>query len=374
MPSRVFSLSVHSKYACGRSGACCTAGWSIPVERRLRGLLGVRVLVPDADGKCPHFDRETRLCAVHHNHGQETLPGACFQFPRRALIDDRGTFITLSHYCPTAARLLLLDDGPLTVVEHPEAFPTTRTYEGLDARGSWAPLVRPDLLFELDSYTLWERFVVASLASTEQTVGDSLSRIATAAEDLRRWTPREGSFADWIVRLLDHYPNSGRPSSPGLGRVFSGTASSVGRYSDYTELEAFSRVTETVDCGLPVPTLPEDLALAYETLVAPGWNRFSGPVRRYLASKAFGSWSAYQSRGVRSLVAELYAAEMVLRVEAVRACQTVGRPLDSDRLLAAIRASDLLLIHLVDRHAFMKWIGRVENTCHPARSRHPHVA
>jgi len=366
--SRVFSLSVHAKYACGRSGACCTAGWHIPVEARLQRLLGARVLLPDASGMCPQLDARTGLCAVHRDHGSQMLPAACFQFPRRALIDERGTFITLSHYCPTAARLLFLDDAPLTIVERPEAFPAARAYEGLDARGAWAPLVRPDLLFDLDSYTRWERFVVSWLASPARTVSDCLSHIAEAAEDLRRWTPRQGLFGAWAAAVLDRHSPQG-PARLDHASAPNGTTAAAGRYSAYTKLGAFHRVTSTIGTGQRVPACPDDLESAHARIVQPSWDRFSDTIRRYLAAKAFGSWSAYQSRGVRSLVAELYASEMVLRVETVRACRADGRALDRERLLAAIRQSDLLLIHLADRDALMKWIGRVEETCHPARAR-----
>ncbi|MGE5360921.1 MAG: hypothetical protein ACM3NQ_18035, partial [Bacteroidales bacterium] len=36
----VRSLSIHAHYSCRHSGACCTAGWPIPVEPdTTRGLL-----------------------------------------------------------------------------------------------------------------------------------------------------------------------------------------------------------------------------------------------------------------------------------------------------------------------------------------------
>ena len=44
------------------------------------------------------------------------LPESCFQFPRRTLVDERGTFVTLSHFCPTAAAMLADAAEPLTIV------------------------------------------------------------------------------------------------------------------------------------------------------------------------------------------------------------------------------------------------------------------
>jgi hypothetical protein len=37
--SPVFALSIHADYACRHSGACCSAGWTIPVEPHGRPLL-----------------------------------------------------------------------------------------------------------------------------------------------------------------------------------------------------------------------------------------------------------------------------------------------------------------------------------------------
>ena len=80
-------------------------------------------------GVCDYFDEPTHLCGVHRDHGEAMLPASCRHFPRRALIDDRGVFVTLSHYCPTAAGGLF-DDTPLTIVANPPAFPHGRDYDG----------------------------------------------------------------------------------------------------------------------------------------------------------------------------------------------------------------------------------------------------
>jgi len=132
--ARVFALSPHAGYACRHSGACCTAGWPIPVEPSRRSRLGTDLLLPDSDGACRFYDRRLRCCDVHRQHGETALPSSCFHFPRRALIDDRGVIVSLSHFCPTAAELLITTPGPLEIVADPPAFPTTRDYEGLDGR------------------------------------------------------------------------------------------------------------------------------------------------------------------------------------------------------------------------------------------------
>lgn len=322
----VYALSFHANYACRHSGACCTAGWSIPVEPRLLPLLGVDLLVPDAQGTCVHFDRESR------------------------------TFITLSNFCPTAATLLCASDAPLAIVPSPQAFPESRGYEGLDARGQWPPLVRPGLLFDLESYSRWERFIVSTLAINGP-VDIAFTRIGAAAEAIRTWTPTHGSFDTWVAQALETPPAD---------------SASLARYERFRTIAAYETLRRFAAAGLaPSPPPLHDA----EIVSARGWNNDAQVVRRYLASKAFASWSAYESRGIRTMVAELLVAELVLRVECERACRAAGRsPFDSrsgrlehgraalDRtlMIEAIRQSDLLLVHLIDRPRMIEWLGEIE--------------
>src|SRR5262245_28724951 len=127
----VFALSIHADYRCRHSGLCCSTGWDVPIELpiyrtlqeavasgRLRQHAAARHLAPfvvepdlpdDAaamlertdGGQCVFLDRGTNLCIVHRDLGEQALPATCRHFPRLALRDGRGIFITLSHYCPT---------------------------------------------------------------------------------------------------------------------------------------------------------------------------------------------------------------------------------------------------------------------------------
>ncbi len=141
MSASVFCLSVHAAWRCRHSGACCSSGWAIPVEaplhRRLRtasagafaaGIESRDDLPPPLtgmlrtrdDGSCVFFDRTSRLCDIHRQKGHDWLPASCQQFPRVSLLDPRGTFVTLSHYCPSAVDLLFADDdAPIEVVVNP---------------------------------------------------------------------------------------------------------------------------------------------------------------------------------------------------------------------------------------------------------------
>jgi tripeptide aminopeptidase len=129
------------------------------------------------------FDADAgHLCRIHTAAGLDALPSACRHFPRIVLHDDRGVFISLSHFCPTAAAMLL--DGraealrptrwrgeapPYTVgirvVEAPASLDIGHL-EGFEARGALPPLLRPGVLTDLAGYDAWERRRFARSPST----------------------------------------------------------------------------------------------------------------------------------------------------------------------------------------------------------------
>ena len=135
-----YCLSIHSSYACADSGDCCTAGWPIAAEPPLiaaltggalgkawtagrafeteAGLEGPEAILRTVGRACVFHEPDRRRCAIHRQAGPATLPTACRNFPRITLTDRRGVFITLSHFCPTAAALLL-EDRDITIVDAP---------------------------------------------------------------------------------------------------------------------------------------------------------------------------------------------------------------------------------------------------------------
>jgi hypothetical protein len=360
--ARVYALNVHADYACRHSGACCTAGWNIPVEPANVALLGGEWLLPDASGACPKHDRAAHRCRVHRDHGEAALPDSCRHFPRRSLIDPRGTFVSLSHFCPTAASLLLDSDAPLAIVDTPAAFPQDRTYDGLDARQGWPPLLRPDVLFDFQSFDLWEQFLVATLGSPVGDVSTALITIADAAERLRDWPVERGPLVEWTASALNPSLASApvRALATSDATMTHDAADAAWRYERLNRADAFQAVCGTVPHGLSAPELPEHLDEWDAAWVASQWSGHSRAVRRFLCAKAFGSWTSYQSRGIRTQVAELFVAATILRVECVRACARAGRSLDRETLLDAVRMTDWLLVHLVDREHLMTWLGRAE--------------
>jgi hypothetical protein len=279
-------------------------------------------------GQCVFLERGTKLCIVHRDMGESALPATCKYFPRLAVRDGRGTFITLSHYCPTAASMLFREDCPLAIVTRPHAFPPL-DYDGLVVTASdLPPLLSPTMLMDPEGYQAWERHMVARCAG--ETYGPE-SVIATLRRDagtLRTWKPGEGTLADAVGSL---------PS----GLVHEDAAETLDSSHDL-----YAQVIGAVpDDWRPQPD-EQDLDAWYAAQVRPAWAVFHAPLNRYVAAKAFASWTAYQGRGVATIVRGLEAALAVVRVESARQCRDAGRGLDAGLLHEAFRRADFILNHL----------------------------
>ena len=308
-------LHYHLPYRCRHSGACCTSGWPIPIERgrqievareiatgRVRadpvawlrepaglpaGIAGV--LATRADGACafhrPPGDGQPG-CAIHARR-----PASCEHFPFVCVTDPRGVHVTLSHYCPTAAALLF-EDGEACIVEGPSVLADGGMPEGLDAREALPPVDQDERgptprLMSWEAVGAWERAYVRDVAS-DRTVPD--------------------------------------PPDLGLYEHARGAAPPPWTW----------------------PAAPEATTDAWTALVAPAWAGWAAVVGRYLAARAHASWALHLGRGPADVAVAVQVARTVLQVEAVRQCASTGRPLDREQLMVAIRRSDLLLVHYAD--------------------------
>ena len=314
---RTYWLSMHVPYACGNSGVCCSSRWPIPIERsRVAAVAALRpdrawlrpvegapddvagVIALSGSGHCA-FHGEN--CEIHCRLGHDALPSACQHFPRAILIDPRGVFVTLSHYCPTAADLLFAHEGPVEIVEGPPAIPGGIP-EGLDARHTLPPLLvgggvrrgqvgsgvarrraasgLPAVLMDFDGYSAWEAHMVRVLTSVSDPAEYALDQLERHFELLQQWRPGRQTLAEAVQAL--HVECSG-------------------------DQETGSR---------------SDLI-----------------VGRYLAARAFGSWSAYGPEGAAGVLTSLRIALTTLRARA-----------QVTSLKNAIRQTDLEVVHLANRH------------------------
>ena len=204
---KYFWLNVHLPYACRHSGACCKAGWPIPIEPERAIVLGRGGTLPqDATGACIFHNGR---CTVY-----EHRPMSCVHFPYVCLTDARGVHVTLSHFCPTAASLLFDHRGPIEIVEGPPPIPGLEIPEGLDARESLPPLrenSRPKtqdprpVLMSYEEFSEWEKTELTTLAAL---AGDSefapVIERYLAAKVIASWHAYVGNGVDAVRESIRH--------------------------------------------------------------------------------------------------------------------------------------------------------------------------
>ena len=292
---------------------------------------------------CVFLEPSSRLCIVHRDLGEEALAATCRHFPRLAVQDPRGTFVALSHFCPTAAAMLFRDDVPVAIVEEPPAFPHA-DYDGLDITDDdLPPLLHPHMLMDVEAYSAWEHHMVGRCADVSRVPESVLATLARDAALLGRWTPGGRSLTDAVANL----PVDFIETAPAIDLRAS--------------LHCFDEaMTAVPDEFRPDPD-EEGLAAAFAAYVRPAWSGFFPPINRYIAAKAFASWTAYQGRGVATIVRGIEAAVGLVRVEAARQCRDASRSLDADLLLEAFRGADFILNHLAVGEDLAKNWSRVES-------------
>lgn len=371
MSPATFALAWQADWRCGRSGACCTAGWPIPVEPEVAALLraGLRrgrlappgerdearllerpadlgagsaaLLGRNAQGACLLFDRAGgRVCALHRDLGHAALPVACRLFPRVGLLEPHGVSVSLSHFCPTVAARLFDEAAPEGVVADPPAFPRGALEEGLDARAALPPLLRPDALLGWEGQRAFERHLVAVLTQERGPLEETLWRLAARVEEARAWRVERGPLDEWLARALALPVEAAR--APAWARVAPRDLLAAVRAS--LVLPA-GELADGLDGGEAAPA---------------GWEGFERPLRRFLAGHAFASWVAHQGRGLRARVLALLTALAVARARAARGCARAGAALDAGLLFQALRESDLLLRHLCAPEELARRLSRVE--------------
>jgi Fe-S-cluster containining protein len=356
-----YCLEIHSGYRCRHAGRCCTARWDIPIEADaahavelwFRGRSAERPFKPGGapagyaavlsrrpDGRCVFFDRRPDgSCDVHRELGEERLPSACRHFPRIALTDSRGTFVTLSHYCPTAAELLF-SGGILTTVQAPATLSLEGTIEGLNASDALPPLLRPGMLMDLDSYHAWEQAALRVLNDGRIHASDALDNIAAATARLEGWAPGGTPLIDAVHSAFCGGNSEEVRLEPALDEAGGGPPPVDG--PDATAA-LWALALDAVPEGLP---RPETISLTERGFrdAACVLDEHDAVVRAYLSARLFGNWMAYYGRGLSDVVWYLRTHRAVLQVEVAR-----RRAECAERralLLEAIRAADLLMVHL----------------------------
>jgi Fe-S-cluster containining protein len=361
-----FCLTIHARYRCRHSGACCQ-NWTVPaephvvqlVERRglkRRGVTGplfVSSRKPDShdggmdvardnNGSCVFFEQaDGRLCVIHREAGVDALPSACRHFPRKFLRDGRGTFVSLSHFCPTAA-ILLVGAQPLDVVAAAPPLLLEEPIEGLDARDALPPLLRPDVLCDPDGYDAWERAAIAVLARPDFSCQRALDWIGAATERVRAWRPGRQSLTSHVASA---FANDAEPA-PAPRLTQEAMVELVWRLSE-------GRVPSDIE---PIDGFED----RWNARVGPVFDRYDAAVKNYVAARIFANWIAYQGRGLRSIVQWGRAAAALVRHHALRRMLDSDDALGPDDVIEAIRMADLLLLHVIDTQAFARAVAPIE--------------
>ncbi|HXG86980.1 MAG TPA: hypothetical protein VNJ02_01485 [Vicinamibacterales bacterium] len=339
---------MHVGYGCRDAGACCSSGWPIPLEASrvsaIRGLKGDDGWLMQASGAPAEFagvlaTNDQRCifhgdarCDIHQALGPDALPSACQHFPRECLIDRRGVFVTLSHYCPTAAEMLFAHRGPVAVVEGPSV--AGGRPEGLDARDALPPSLTERVLMDDDSYAAWEQHAVRILTASHLGPEAALAGLARQSEQVAQWRPGDGSLTTVITAL---------PTPEALAAI------------DWVaEARRFEAARAALAPGHTWPDYPANATAEWDGWLAASWRGHRDVINRFLAAHAFASWAAYQGHGLRSTVAKLHTTLAVLRAELIRGAGHRASASPRGALMHAIRQTDLLLIHLTERDALAR--------------------
>ena len=242
------------------------------------------LVAKNANDSCVFYDADhSGLCVIHRDGGPHLMPSACRNFPRVSLRDARGVFVTLSHYCPTAAGLLV-DARDIAIVPAPSSLSLDGDAEGLDATAVMPPLLRRGMLMDFDGYAAWEQEAIAVFDAFDRSPRLALAVVAAATADACTWRPEAGALAAHLRRAF-HRASAARP-----------------------------------------PDRPR------------GEERFERPMKAFAAAHLFASWAGYQDGGLTAIVR---AVESALSQLESQLDDRTGRM----SFIAAVRSVDLRLRH-----------------------------
>lgn len=303
-------------------------------------------LARTADGWCGF--RQDQRCSLQLSGGEEMLPSACRHFPRVFLRDRRGTMVTLSHYCPSAAALLL-GSRPIEVVDAAPPLALREPIEGLDASDALPPLVRPGLLADIQGYAAWEEAALLEWA-TAPSAHVALERISAATERIRQWTPVRGPLIHAVTGAFGAAGLATEGDEPGLSEGFGAVREVTGPHPLLNVEDGFSEI--------------------WTMLQAESGDVLRRPIANYMAACTFANWTAYRGQGLRTVVAWLQGCYDVLRVQLVRHASRAGE-VNREVLIESFRMADFIIVHTVPSLEFGRTAAVFEHIAPNLRHREP---
>jgi hypothetical protein len=233
--------------------------------------------------------------------------------------------VSLSHYCPTAAALLF-DAAPLVLQLLPAR--VADLVEGLDARASLPPAVSESVLIDWDGLSAWDAAVVAVCARDISTDA-VLHTLQALHQHVVDWRPAATPLSLWLAGFLRTPP----------------PAAAAARPIDWS-LDARIREAGPATLGAP-PPFP-DAARVWRAGLHRAWPAVAPILRRYLAARSVACWPLHAGRGLATQIRYLDALLVVLRGEIARRFDDPLGPVPRSVLVAAIRETDRLVLHLAD--------------------------
>jgi hypothetical protein len=264
-----------------------------------------------AAGRCVFHGDGAAACRLHSWGGADAKPIACRQFPWLAVHDPRGTFVSLSHVCPTAGALLR-DPAGLVVGTLPL---DARAFDGLDVRRALPPALDARRLADWDAVSAWEQQALDACAR-----GPGPQDVVHALADLlahaRRWHAAAGPLGAWIAA----WPPGPRPGGP---------------WQPDPALDVIMRAAVPAPLAAPPPIAPVPLD---------AWTAGTAVLRRYLAARLVACWPLHYGQGLGTMVAYAEALLAVLATELARPRRAGST--DDAHVIAAISETDRLAVHL----------------------------
>jgi hypothetical protein len=167
----------------------------------------------------------------------------------------------------------------------------------------------------------------------------SLAGLHESVESVRTWRPADGALEDAVATALERGAAVAEPL------MLSGTS--------------MRTLCGLVEASIPDALKPSGLAET-PTFDVPGWDRWGGPVGRYLSARAFANWVGYYGVDLRTWFASILAAYSALRASAAARIHAGAAPGDPDVLVQAFGDADRVMLHMASASALAEQLDEWE--------------
>ena len=386
--ARVFDASVfrvlemHADYVCGNTGLCCRQPWGIHIsdaeyktmeQAMAHGGVngqeiekhfvacpskedpGRRTFAHNGHQGCVFVGQDTcnaSTCQAQHQWGHEVLPAVCQSYPRLAVGTPDGVYLTLSYTCPTAARLLLTEDGIRETAPR-KVFGLHPQLQGISfGPGSKKPAFAKGCHPDWAVFDYFWRWAADGLARPEFTPAQALYLLGQTVGQIEQHGAAAGQLPvlmDLLDQVMALEPNALRSHCEAvepiteLGAVYLNVLLNLlGQTGEIPPVLGGMRET------LARP--PEDPARrqildAYDRLIRPHLAEYERIERNFIGSRLYANPLIYRSKRLRIGYFLAVLSLIELRFVALAICLNEGVSLDENVWLRAAAQVDMILQH-----------------------------